>query len=88
MTDHYSITPPDKLLDEWSREFSHIEFRRLTSGDPNGLQAIRRDFLTMVARWGAREVSETPKQKLQRLINKTGNEELIEAFEQLQEEDS
>ena len=84
MTDHYSITPPDKLLDEWSNEFSYIE----AMGDPDTLQALRRFFLTKVARWGAREISETPKEKLQRLINKTGNEELIEAFEQLQEEDS
>ena len=82
MTDHYSIAPPDKLLDERSNELSYIE----AMGDPDTLQALRRYFLTKVARWGAREISETPKEKLQRLINKTGNEELIEAFKQLEEE--
>ena len=86
MTDH-SITPPDRLLDEWGREFSYIEVRCLGS-DPAIGRAAKRDLFIKIARWGAREVSETPKQKLQRLINEAGNKELIEAFNQLQEEDS
>ena len=49
-------------------------------------RAAKHDLFIKIARWGARECSETPKQRLQRLINETDNKELIEAFNQLEEE--
>ena len=85
MTHYLNITPPDKLLDQWDEQLSRIQTPRVGYQDPAVTEAAKRDFFTKIARWGAREISETPKQKLQRLINKTGNEELIEAFNQLEE---
>ena len=83
MTDHLLITPPDYLLDQWISEYLHIEAKSCGLDRAIGREA-KCDFFTKVARWGAREISETPKQRLQRLINKTGNEELIEAFDRLE----
>lgn len=83
MTD-YLITPPDKLLDEWGTESFYIETHHMGS-DPVILRAARRGFFTKIARWGARECCETPKERLHRLIDETGNEELIEAFNRLEE---
>ena len=87
MTDYRLITPPHDLVRQWNAEYFHID-TQCGGLDPAILKEARRNFFAKVARWGARECCETPKQRLQRLINETGNEDLIDAFNQLQEEDS
>ena len=82
MTD-YPIALPDKLLDRWSKESHRIENQDNLKHVVR--QALRRDLFTEIANWGAWTYNTTPKQRLARLIYETGNEELMEAFNQMEE---